>query len=215
VSAQGRTGARTANRFTYFAAQPVRGDRTRIGTDLAWAVGPASLKFEWSRQINERIRLGAGQSDLDDLVATGWYVAATWLVTGEEKPLTGPVVPKRSFNPITGQYGIGAWEIGLRYAELAFESDDPVDFFDANISNGITGGGRTAENGVEALTAGVNWYLNSRVRYMINWTQYWYDNALGTPFSCNRSPGCSSSAQLRRVDDPTSYEFLTRIQLFF
>jgi hypothetical protein len=40
----------------------------------------------------------------------------------------------------------------------------PLDFFDGNVTNGITGGGRTAENGVDALTAGVNWYLNSRVR---------------------------------------------------
>ena len=34
-SAQGRTGARTPNRFVFFATQPTRGDRLRYGGDLA------------------------------------------------------------------------------------------------------------------------------------------------------------------------------------
>ncbi len=223
LSPQGRTGARTANRFVYFAQQPVRGDRSRAGTDLAWAVGPASFKFEYSEQDNERRRCGApstatacvGGQNLDDLTAAGWYVSGTWLVTGEDKPLTGPVIPKRPFNPIAGEIGRGAWELALRYAELSFSSNDPVDFLDGNLSNGITGGHASAENGVEALTAGVNWYLNSRVRAMLNWTHYWYDNALGTPFSCSEGRSSCSATQLRRLDDPTSWEILSRVQMWF
>jgi phosphate-selective porin OprO/OprP len=224
LSPQGRTSARTANRFTYFAQQPVRGDRTRWGTDLAWAVGPASLKFEYAEQRMERTQCGsvtgsggsltcAGGGNLADLVAAGWYVTGTWVLTGEDKELSGVVIPRRPFNPLTREYGPGAWELALRYAELSFESDDPVDFFDGNVTNGITGGGRTAENGVEALTAGINWYLNARLRYMVNWTQYWYDNPRGTPFSCGQ-PACSAG-QVRRVDDPTSWELLTRLQIYF
>ncbi len=221
LSPQGRTGARTANRFVYFAQQPVRGDRTRYGTDLAWAVGPASLKFEWAEQDNERKRCGGattactGPTNLADLRATGWYVSGTWILTGEDKPLTGPVIPKRSFNPGAGQFGLGAWELGIRYAELAFASDDAVDFFDGNIGNGITGGGTTAESGVQALTAGLNWYWNSRVRTMLNGTNYWYDDARGTPFSCPGGFTTCGAGNLRRVDDPTSWEVLSRIQLWF
>ena len=213
TSARGRTTARTANRFTYFGAQSTRGDRTRWGTDLAWAVGPAAVKFEYDRQMNQRTRLGSNGQSLDDVTATGWYVTGTWLLTGEERPLNRSVIPKRPFFPVAGQFGPGAWELALRYAELKFSSDDPVDFFDGNINNGITGGGTTAENGVEALTAGVNWYLNSRVRYMLNWTQYWYDNPLGTPFSCEQV-SCTAT-QLRRRGDATSWELLSRIQLWF
>jgi hypothetical protein len=62
-----------------------------------------------------------------------------------------------------------------------------VDFFDGNIGNGITGGGSTAENGAQSLTAGVNWYANSRTRLMFNWSQYWYETRLGTPFGCNQA----------------------------
>src|SRR5262245_42586210 len=34
----------------------------------------------------------------------------------------------------------------------------------------------------EIVTAGIN--LNPRVGAMGNWTHYWFDNSLGTPFSC-------------------------------
>jgi phosphate-selective porin len=65
---------------------------------------------------------------------------------------------------------------------------------------------------VQALTAGINWYLNSRVRMMVNWTRYWYDNPLGTPTSCG-VPVCAATG-LRRADD-TSDEVLTRLQIWF
>lgn len=213
ATAQGRTMARTSNRFVFFAAQPARGNRTRWGTDLLWVAGPASLKFEYDRQTNQRKRLATTGGDLDDVTATGWYAAATYVLTGEDKAASGLVVPRRLFIPENGRMGPGAWEVALRWAELAFDSDDPVDFFDGNIANGITGGRRTAENGVEALTVGLNWYLNARLRYTLNWTEYWYDNPLGTPFSC-ASLACSA-AQLRPRSDPTSWELLTRFQLWF
>lgn len=213
TSAQGRTTARTTNRFVFFAPQPTRGDRTRWGTDLAWVGGPASVKFEYDQQINQRKRLGSSGQNLDAVTATGWYVSATYLLTGELKALSGLVVPRRPFWPAGGPPGLGAWELALRYAELTFGSNDPVDFFDGNITNGITGGGSTAENGVEALTAGLNWYLNSHVRYMVDWTQNWYDDALGTPLSC-QSLACGA-AQLRKRSDSSSWELLSRIQLWF
>ena len=53
------------------------------------------------------------------------------------------------------------------------------------------------------------------MRAMFNWTHYWYDNALGTPFSCSRGFTICGAGQLRRVEDPTSWEVLSRIQLWF
>jgi len=214
-SAQGRTGARTPNRFVYFAAQPTRGDRLRYGVDLAWLVGPAAVKFEYDVQTNERRSLGPRGSDLDDVVAKGWYASATYLLTGEEKRLSATVVPKHPFDPITGKWGPGAWELGIRYAELTFESDDPVNFFDGNLAR-IPGGERTAENGAEALTLGVSWYPNERTRLMLNWTNNWYDNSLGTPFSC-RTTTCTSTSlsNLQRSNDTSSWELLSRLQFWF
>jgi phosphate-selective porin OprO and OprP len=210
ATAQGRTEARTPNRFVYFAAQPAQGERLRYGGDLAWLVGPAGVKFEYDVQTHQRRGLGPLGSDLDKVTATGWYVSGTYLLTGEEKRLSAPVVPTYPFAPITGQWGPGAWELGLRYADLAFRSDDPVNFFDGNLTR-IPGGGRTAENGAEALTLGVNWYPNAQTRLMLNSTTYWYDHALGTPYSCPHTCTTNSLGNLQRSHE-TSWEILSRVQ---
>ncbi len=212
TSARGRTTARTTNRFQFFAPQPTSGNRYRWGAELAWLVGPASLKFEYDEQVDQRKKLGPGRTNLDDITATGWYVTGTFVVTGENTVLNGPVIPRRPFSPLDGRVGPGAFELVLRYQELKFKSDDSVDFFDGNINNGIPGGARTAENGAEAVTAGINWYLNARVRAMVNWTQYWFDNSLGTPFSC-RQTVCGAGALQRNHD--TSWEILSRLQFWF
>jgi hypothetical protein len=128
---------------------------------------------------------------------------------------SGLVVPRRPFTPIPGKVGPGAWEFGVRYAQLKFSSDDPVNFLDGTLAR-IPGGERTAENGAKALTLGVNWYLNERVRAMFNWTNNWFDNSLGTPFSCP-SPVTPPNTCLTalRSGDKTSWEILSRLQVWF
>jgi phosphate-selective porin OprO and OprP len=110
LSARGRTVARTSNRFQFFAQQPTRGDRYRWSADLAWLVGPASLKFEYNQQIDQRKKLGAGGRDLDDIRATGWYVTLTYLLTGENSVLNGPVIPRHPLSPFASKIGPGAWK---------------------------------------------------------------------------------------------------------
>jgi phosphate-selective porin OprO and OprP len=210
-TAQGRTEARTPNRFVYFAAQPAQGDRLRYGGDLAWLVGPAAVKFEYDVQTNQRHGLGPQGSDLDKVTAKGWYVSGTYLITGEDKQLSAQVHPTYPFAPIAGKWGPGAWEVGFRYGDLSFSSGDPVNFFNGNLTS-IPGGGKTAENGAEALTLGVNWYPNAQTRLMLNSTTYWYDNALGTPWSCPNT--CTTSSNLRRSHE-TSWEILSRVQFFW
>jgi len=212
TSAQGRTTARTTNRFRFFAPQATNGNRYRYGGDLVWLLGPASVKAEYERQVDERKKLGPGGSNLDDVTATGWYVTGTFLLTGENSVLNGPVIPRSPFLPFAGKLGPGAWELVARYQELKFRSDDPVDFFDGNINNGVPGGSSSAENGAQAVTGGINWYLNARVRAMVNYTHYWYDNSLGTPYSCSQA-SCSAATLQRRQDN--SWELLTRLQVWF
>jgi phosphate-selective porin OprO and OprP len=209
----GQTIARTPNRFTFFASQNAQGDRLRYGGDFAWWVGPASLKFEYDVQTNQRNGLGPGGTNLDDVTATGWYVSGTWVVTGEDKQRSGNVIPRRPFIPFSDQSGIGAIEVGLRWAELSFDSDSPVNLFSSSLSPvNIPGGGTTATNGAQSLTLGLNWYFNEWTRAMLNWNYYQYDNALGTPFSCQL--GSCSAAQLRRAVKE-SWEILSRLQIWF
>lgn len=211
TSAQGRTTARGNARFTYFGAQTTNGDRTRLGTDLQWTIGPAALRFEYLEQLNQRRRLGSSGQNLDEVDAAGWFASAAWVVTGEDKPLNGPVVPRHPVSLFGGKTGLGAWELALRYAELSFDSKDPLNFLGGTGTQAV---GPARTDGAEALTAGVNWYLTSRVRYMANWTHYWYDNPYATPLSCRRPGGCAA-AQLRKVDDPASWEILSRIAFWF
>ncbi|MBI3989830.1 MAG: hypothetical protein HY347_09465 [candidate division NC10 bacterium] len=208
VSPQGRTNAQTGNRFRFFAPHPVRGTRVRWGGDIAWLVGPASLKAEYVQVTSDRDGLGPGGTNLDAIRARAWYVSATYLLTGEEKT-SGAITPKRSFKPFGEKAGPGAWELALRGMRLDFNSDDPLDFADGNITNGITGGGTTAENGATGLTVGLNWYLNRQTRLMFNWTNYWYDNNLGTPFSFD-----PATKTLAKGED-TSWELLSRMQVWF
>jgi hypothetical protein len=46
----------------------------------------------------------------------------------------------------------------------------------------------------------------------VNYTQYWYDNSLGTPYSC-RQASCAAGNLQRRED--TSWEVLSRLQIWF
>jgi hypothetical protein len=85
----------------------------------------------------------------------------------------------------------------------------PLQRFWIPVHSAIT---NSAENGAQAVTGGINWYLNSRVRAMVNYTQYWYDNGLGTPFSCRQASWGANNLQ-RRED--TSWEFLWRLQVWF
>jgi len=212
TSPQGRTMARGNARFTWFTAQATNGDRTRFGGDLQWAVGPAALRFEYLEVQNQRRRMGAGGRSLDDVDAAGWFVSGAWVLTGENKVLNGPVEPRHPFSPFAGKTGLGAWEVTLRYAELTFDSKDPLNFLAATGSSPI-GPGTT--DGAEAVTAGVNWYLNRWVRYMVNWNNYWYDNPYATPLSCRRLTACATATQLHRRQDPTSWELLTRMAFWF
>ena len=103
--------------------------------------------------------------------------------------------------------------MGIRYAELDFDSDSPLNFFNGDLAPAqIPGGGTTAINAAQALRLGFNWYLNERVRGMVNWTNYWYENSFGTPFSCTL--GSCNAAALRRGDD-ASWEILSRMQVWF
>ncbi len=216
TSPQGRTMARGNARFTWFGAQTTNGDRTRYGGDLQWAVGPAALRFEYLEVLNQRRRMGPGGRSLDDVDAAGWFMSGAWVVTGENKVLNGPGEPRHPFSPFAGKMGLGAWEVTLRYAELTFDSKDPLNFLGGTGSTAI---GPATTDGAEAITAGVNWYLNRWTRYMINWNNYWYDNPYATPLSCRRLTPCTTTSptvsQLHKRQDPTSWELLTRMAFWF
>jgi phosphate-selective porin OprO/OprP len=96
----------------------------------------------------------------------GWYLQASWVLTGETK----------SYIPSTGSYGLpkpdsafsfdhtgsGAWEIAGRYSVLDL-NDDAGLAGHATPTGGIRGGEQ------KIWTAGLNWYPNNAIRFVLDY----------------------------------------------
>ncbi len=136
--------------YAFFAPVYVNGDRVRAGVDAVVRAGPTSVRAEWLGSWDERLEQGLGDVDLPRAFGRGWYVAGTWLVTGEEKD--EEVRPKRPFL----QGGIGAVEVAARYEQLGFgsvSSDGEPAFTNPRAANLL-------RNRDDVVTIGLTWYLN-------------------------------------------------------
>ncbi|MGN6147325.1 MAG: OprO/OprP family phosphate-selective porin [Rhizomicrobium sp.] len=105
-------------------------------------------------------------SALPDPSFNGWYVQASWVLTGESKP----------YNPSTGSYGLpkprnplsfdkagtGAWELAARYSVLDLNDNAGTAGLPAPLG-GVRGGEQ------KIWTAGVNWYPNNAVRFVLDY----------------------------------------------
>lgn len=140
--------------YDYFDRVYVNGRRLRWGTDVRFTAGPASLAAEYLEAADQRRGQGVRDEDLPDLVARGWYVAATWVATGETKDTV-----ERPRRPLF-QGGVGAVELATRVERLRFASRDTRGELAVRHPRAVNllPGADTAWNG------GVNWYVNRYVR---------------------------------------------------
>lgn len=141
----------------FFEPVYVKGTRQRFGAELTYMPGPVGFAAEWMQAREQRLGQGLGDIDLSDVVTTGWYASATWLVTGEDKEdFNGPR------DPLVTE-GIGAIELGARYERLRFESAEKI---------GPAFSNPRAEhilpNSDAMWTLGVNWFPNRWVRVVAN-----------------------------------------------
>jgi phosphate-selective porin OprO/OprP len=144
--------------YEFFDRVYVNGTRMVAGVDVALLAGPASLKAEWISSSDERLGQGVGDVDLSKVVARGWYVAGTWLVTGEEKDES--VVPKRPL--LAG--GVGALEVMARYERFAFSSAGGAD----QPASTSPRGDNLARNHDDVVTVGLAWHLTRWVKLQGN-----------------------------------------------
>ncbi len=102
----------------------------------------------------EYVHASVKSVERDDPSLNGWYLQASYFLTGESRPYTGTRFDRLKPNSnFVGDGGSGAWEIAARYAR-------------ADLSEGTESGlGELA-----AFTAGLNWYWNPNVRLMFNYT---------------------------------------------
>lgn len=113
----------------------------------------------------DRLGIERHASPLSDPAFDGFYVEGSWIVTGETRryntgnfAFDGPKVTP--FDPSAGQWG--AWELALRYSDmnLNYHAGSPST---APAADAVRGGDQ------RILTAGVNWYLNSIMRLMLDY----------------------------------------------
>jgi len=160
----------------FFERVYVKGRRQRLGAQFDWSPGPTSLKAEWMRSREQRNEQSNRNEDLSDFIANAWYVAGTWLVTGEDKD--NNVNARRPL--IKG--GPGAIELAVRYEQLGFESAG---------KSGTSFTNPRAEyltpNTDSVFTFGVNWITSRWTRVIVNAIHEDFEDETRTPI-----PGTAS-----------------------
>jgi phosphate-selective porin OprO and OprP len=135
---------------TFFRPMFVNGTRTRMGASVAWNGTAASLRGELIRSLDTRRGQGIDDGDLSDLVATGGYVSAIWHLAARDGRRWGHA-------PFRGV------DLTARFDRLSFGSASTSGeaFLNPRAD-------RVAPIGKDAITAGVNWYVNRWVKVQAN-----------------------------------------------
>lgn len=138
----------------------------RLGAEFGLSLGPFLIQVEYMAAMGEEAA-PPGR----DYYFQGFYVAASWFLTGEHRGYLrkegyfAPVRPNENFFFVRGGedtrllLGLGAWELAARYSQVDLDS------------GGIQGGS------LRALTLGLNWYFNPNCRALFNYILTWRDGA--------------------------------------
>ena len=135
-----------------------------LGLEAAWIYGP----FSWQA---EYMHVPVDTLDLGTLAFEGWYMQATYFLTGEHRPYLKKdgvftrVHPYRDFLRYAGDdclvRGPGAWEIAARLSHV-------------DLNDGDIRGGELTD-----VTVGLNWYLNPYMRVTSNYIHAFLDDSNG------------------------------------
>ena len=117
------------------------------GAEFAWVNGPFSLQSEVA---NTALQRKNGEDDANNL--WGGYLSASYFLTGERRPYDpkGGVFDRVKVERPLQDGGLGAWQLAAR-----------ADYIDLN-DEGVKGGEQVS------YIAGVNWYPNDYVRFMLD-----------------------------------------------
>jgi phosphate-selective porin OprO/OprP len=127
----------------------------KTGFEAAFVTGPLTLVAEYF------------DADLDSEAAGdpnygGYYVAASYFLTGESRPYRAS---NGIFDRLKPNDKKGAWEIAARHSKTTGEVTDQTD------------------REIETTTLGVNYYFNPQVRAMVNLVSADIDLGTGTDFT--------------------------------
>jgi phosphate-selective porin OprO/OprP len=143
------------------------------GAEFVGAYGPFSIQGEYMGAHYDRnpslieFLKAPGAASLD---FSGYYVYATWYLTGESRAANYRTDYRRpgTFdqihinNPVSAG-GTGAWEAAVRLSEINLNSGGFLVHQPVALPSNIQGGRETD------LTVGLNWYPDTGIRFMANW----------------------------------------------
>jgi phosphate-selective porin OprO/OprP len=153
----------------------IRVDSTRLidtGTIDADSAYTAGIEFgmNWKSWFVQAENFWYGierrkPATLPDPSFGGYYIETSWVLTGEShryNAANGSFQSPRPQMPFSSAGGLGAWEVALRYSHT-----------DLDFREGLDGAAATADSvrgGAQNIwTLGLNWYLNTNVRLMLDY----------------------------------------------
>jgi phosphate-selective porin OprO/OprP len=145
-------------------AGTIDGTRKRLGGEFNWNTGPFGLRAEAWRRVDH---VDVGPLDNARVPITAWNASATWILTGETKPLEARITPAHVLEPSEGSWG--ALEAAVRVDRLRFGNE----IFATGVASAAGN-----SNAVTGYTLAVNWYLSRHIRISPN--IYWevYDDPI-------------------------------------
>jgi phosphate-selective porin OprO/OprP len=129
------------------------------GVEAAANYGPFTVQGEYFRHSIDRV-----DSSLKDPTFSGWYMQASYFLTGEQRPYNaasaafGSPAPRNAFARDGG--GWGAWEVKARYSV----NDLDAYVFGPDPANRVRGGEQ------RIIGTGLNWYMNRNVRWLFDYS---------------------------------------------
>jgi phosphate-selective porin OprO/OprP len=156
-----------------FVATPFIGETDDLlNLEAAFVWGPFSMQAEYAQLWVDSF----GSLQTVDPNYDGWYVDASWYLTGETRTYeadTGEFGRPKVKNPVLwgkGQGGWGAWQIAGRYDVINLSDQNSVLVgFAGNTGSAIVPCSFCGDQ--ETWLIGVNWWLNDYTRMVLNVTQ--------------------------------------------
>jgi phosphate-selective porin OprO/OprP len=160
----------TVTWFAYNTGATADGVRRRISPELVYFYNSLGFAAQYYHQDQKLLR---STGPIEDVPMDGYYVMATYLLTGEQRhEYSQQIEPLRPFDPSAPMASPGAWELVFRVDRMEV---GPQAFAGTTTGAAPTAlaynTGTTNRSSPEALeeTTGLNWYLTKWSRAQLNW----------------------------------------------
>lgn len=128
-----------------------------LGGEAIAAYGPFSVQGEygktWLSRKDTLSAPGVVTAVNPDYQFEGYYVFASWMITGESRPFKNGTLDRIRPKASVGEGGLGAFELAFRY--------DHLDLSDAKAGHEAT-----------SYTTALNWYFTPNMKLMFNWMRF-------------------------------------------